>query len=92
MWLMITAYDDAMRTIVDIPDKSIQALDVVCGRENISRAEAIRRAVAVYLAQRKPDEDMAFGLWKGRGQDGLRYQDGLRDEWDATTVHEPSQT
>ncbi|MDQ6958811.1 MAG: hypothetical protein Q9M24_06825 [Mariprofundaceae bacterium] len=42
-----------------------------------------------YLPRRKPDEDTAFGLWKGHVQEGLSYQDALRDEWDAPTVHEP---
>lgn len=88
---MITSYDDVMRTIVDIPDQNIKALDAVCGRENISRAEAVRRAVSDYLARHKSGEDAAFGLWKGRGIDGLDYQDAMRDEWGALpTLHEPS--
>jgi len=49
----------------------------------------VRRAVADYLRQHKPDEDAAFGIWKGRGEDGLAYQDAMRDEWDAPVVHEP---
>lgn len=87
---MITSYDDAMRTIIDLPDQNIQALDALCGREHISRAEAVRRAVADYLARHKDDGDAAFGLWQGRGQDGLMYQNGLRDEWNDPTVHEPT--
>jgi len=86
---MMTLYDDVMRTIVDIPEQNIQALDAVCEREHISRAEAVRRAVAAYLARHKAGGDEAFGLWKGRGRDGLAYQDSLRDEWGEATVHEP---
>jgi metal-responsive CopG/Arc/MetJ family transcriptional regulator len=52
-----------MRTIVDIPDQNTKALDAVCGRENISRAEAVRRAVADDLARHKGGGDAAFGLW-----------------------------
>lgn len=78
-----------MRTIVDIPDQNIAALDALCGREHISRAEAVRRAVADYLARHRDESDAAFGLWKGRGRDGLSYQDALRDEWAAPTIHEP---
>lgn len=86
---MITIYDDAMRTIVDIPKQDIQRLDALCDREHISRAEAIRRAVADYLKVHQGDADAAFGLWQGRHQDGLTYQESIRDEWQAPTVHEP---
>jgi len=79
-----------MRTIVDIPEQNIQALDAICGREHISRAEAVRRAVADYLTRNKSEGDAAFGIWKGRGQDGLTYEDALRDEWGVPTVHEPT--
>ncbi len=81
-----------MRTIVDIPDQNIQALDTVCGRENISRAEAVRRAVADYLAKNYSDEDAAFGIWKGHKADGLKYQAELRNEWSGPTIHEPPAT
>jgi len=91
---MMTLYDDTMRTIIDIPEQNIHALDAVCDREHISRAEAVRRAVSDYLLRYKPDEDAAFGIWQGRGQDGMAYQAALREEWDASgnqafTVHEP---
>jgi len=86
---MITLYDDVMRTIVDIPKQAIQGLDALCGREHISRAEAIRRAVADYLTAHQGDAEAAFGLWQGRNQDGLTYQDHIRDEWLTPTVHEP---
>jgi len=85
---MITIYDDAMRTIVDIPKQDIQGLDALCGREHISRAEAIRRAVVDYLKVHQGDADAAFGLWQRRHQAGLTYQDDIRDEWQVPTVHE----
>jgi len=87
--LVITLYDDDMRTIVDIPKQAIQGLDALCGREHISRAEAIRRAVTDYLKVHQGDTEAAFGLWQGRNQDGLTYQESIRDEWQAPTVHEP---
>ncbi len=49
----MTYYDDAMRTIVDLPDEQVEALAELCEREKISRAEAIRRAVAAMLATNK---------------------------------------
>jgi len=81
-----------MRTIVEIPDHDIQGLDMLCGREHISRAEAIRRAVAGYLKVNQGDADVAFGLWQGRGIDALSYQNDIRDEWPMPTVHEPGQS
>jgi hypothetical protein len=69
-----------MRIKIDLPKKAIDALAEVCRREKISRAEAIRRAVAVYLRQHRPPEvsDEAFGIWQGRAKDGREYEEGLR--------------
>jgi len=73
-----------MRTIIDLPAPQLEALDALCAREGISRAEAIRRAVAAHLeAHRAAAPDEAWGLWRGRGLDGLVYQAQLRAEWDA---------
>ncbi|MCP5137869.1 MAG: CopG family transcriptional regulator [Gammaproteobacteria bacterium] len=72
-----------MRTIVDLPEKQIEALKSLAESANVSRAELVRRAVADYLVrQQPPDGDSAFGLWKGRAQDGVAYQEQLRSEWD----------
>jgi hypothetical protein len=80
----MTLYDDIMRTIIDLPPGDVDALDALCRREGISRAEAIRRAVAQHLlANRAGDPNHAFGLWRARPVDGLRYQQRLRREWDS---------
>ncbi len=72
-----------MRTIVDLPEQQLEALKAMGEREGISRAELMRRAVAEYLARhRGAAEDTAFGLWRQRGEDGLRYQERVREEWD----------
>jgi metal-responsive CopG/Arc/MetJ family transcriptional regulator len=79
---MMTAYDNVMRTIVEIPEDQLRDLAEMCRREGISRAEAIRRAVAEYARRRKPGETgRAFGLWRGRRRDGLAYERRLRREW-----------
>jgi len=73
-----------MRTIIELPEEQIVALDTLCRRDGISRAEAIRRAVARHLqAERAAEPDRAFGLWRARPVDGLRYERRLRREWDA---------
>ena len=79
---MMTWYDDAMRTIVDLPDEQLKALASVCEREGISRAEAVRLAVREFTRTRgTPDGSSAFGLWRGRRAGGLAYQRRLRAEW-----------
>lgn len=79
---MMTAYDDGMRTIVDIPEDQLAALADYCEEIGISRAEAVRRALAVFLRGRAgASREEAFGLWKDRDEDGLAYEDRLRSEW-----------
>jgi metal-responsive CopG/Arc/MetJ family transcriptional regulator len=79
---MMTSYDDAMRTIVELPEDQVRALSRLCRRDKISRAEAIRRAITQYAQRRGgTDEGRAFGLWRRRGVDGLHYQRRLRRQW-----------
>ena len=72
-----------MRTIIDLPDAQLEALDGICRRDGISRAEAIRQAVTLLMRQRGASRSgVAFGIWRGRrGVDGLAYQERLRREW-----------
>ena len=76
-------YDNViMRTIIDLPGDQVEALDIICRREQISRAEAIRRAVTLLIREGgNPDDRPAFGLWRARGEDGLAYQQRVRGEW-----------
>lgn len=79
----MTLYYIIMRTIINIPQRYIDALTDICQREKISRAEVIRRAIDNYL-QRKTtsdDTDIAFGIWKTKISDALEYEDNLRSEW-----------
>jgi metal-responsive CopG/Arc/MetJ family transcriptional regulator len=72
-----------MRTIIEVPDDVIQTLDRVRKSQRKSRAAIIRDAIQVYLEGTKvKDDDAAFGIWKEKGVDGLRYQEKLRSEWD----------
>ncbi|MEX0383632.1 ribbon-helix-helix domain-containing protein [Spiribacter pallidus] len=76
-----------MRTIIDLPDSQIAALRELSEREQASRAELIRRAVATYVNAHQPAtcDDAAFGLWRDRreaGAGGLAYQREKRAEWD----------
>ncbi|MFN0095734.1 MAG: ribbon-helix-helix protein, CopG family [Dehalococcoidia bacterium] len=76
-----------MRTIVDLTDDQLAALKAYCGRERVSRAEAVRRAVDALVCQdprerRKAAIAAAFGMWKDRNIDAMDYLAELRTEWE----------
>jgi hypothetical protein len=78
---MMISYDVIMRTIIDLPDWQVTALAEFCKRENISRAEAVRRALDVMLAEKRLEgREAAFGAWAPRG-DARATVDALREEW-----------
>jgi hypothetical protein len=75
-----------MRTIIELPNEQLDALDALRQREGISRAEAIRRAVAAYVRlEGVKHTNAAFGLWRGRRVDSLAEERRLRREWDTRT-------
>ena len=71
------------RTLVGFSDRDIQALDAVSAAKQVSRSELIRQAVSQYLEKFRPEgvPDLAFGLWRDKAEDGLAYQQRMRDEW-----------
>lgn len=72
-----------MRTIIELPPAQLDALDALCRRAGISRAEAIRRAVAAMVAgATTAGRAAAYGLWRNRGINGLTYERRLRAEWE----------
>ncbi len=71
-----------MRTIVDLPEEHIKQLAELCEREQLSRAELVRRAVGEYLQKHGcSDGDDAFGLWRDHPLDPLALEDDIRKEW-----------
>lgn len=71
-----------MRTLVDIEEGQLLALDALSKREKTSRAALMRQAIREFLAKTSAaDADSAFGLWGEAGEEGLAYQDRLRAEW-----------
>jgi len=71
-----------MRTLVDLGDSQIQALDELSKKEKRSRAALIRQAIDDYLSKRRSEQEGdAFGLWGKRKVDGLVYQKKARSEW-----------
>lgn len=77
-----------MRTIIDLPEPQIEVLDRYRKSRKISRAEAIRRAVAAFLPT--GDEDTpnfhnhpAFGSSRDFcKEDPQKLVRRLRDEWE----------
>ena len=72
-----------MRTIVDLSEEDLKAIKSLAKRQKVSQAETIRRAVRDYLEVNRGEQPdaAAFGLWAGR-EDGLVYQQMIRDEWE----------
>jgi predicted transcriptional regulator len=71
-----------MRTLVDIGDIQIQALDALSQKARRSRAALVREAIEDYLERHRIDQQAdAFGLWGNRKVDGLEYQEMIRSEW-----------
>ena len=72
-----------MRTIIDLPAEQVESLDEWCRREGVSRAEAVRRAVAEHLRKHPTGgAKRAFGMWRDMAEDGLTYQERLRSQCD----------
>ena len=77
-----------MRTLVNLTDQQMKALDDYCREERVSRAEAVRRAVDRFLPARTREprnleRHPAFGSWADRKIDALEYQMRMRGEWEA---------
>ena len=72
------------RFLVDIPDDDLAKIDSIARSEGKSRAAVLREAVAEYIAESSKDWlDGGFGLWAkyGFNEDGLAYQNRMREEW-----------
>ena len=71
-----------MRTLVDIAESQVRALDELARARDQSRAALIREAIGDFLKQRQQSRAAdGFGLWGRGGEDGLAYQDRIRREW-----------
>jgi uncharacterized small protein (DUF1192 family) len=70
-----------MRTIIDITQEQVKALDEISELEGTSRTALIRQAIDRMLAEdaRKGETaQAAFGLWSARKNDGLEMEATLR--------------
>jgi Arc/MetJ-type ribon-helix-helix transcriptional regulator len=78
---MTSSDSSIMRTIVDLPDRERNQLDALCRQQGMSRAEAIRQALRLWLQQQTPSHSEVFGLWSDRPEGALELQEALRQEW-----------
>jgi hypothetical protein len=70
-----------MRVWVDFPEEMGAPLDGLARARGVAREELIRKAVSEFLVKNH-SFDACFGLWAGRGEDGVAYQERLRSEWE----------
>ena len=70
------------RTIIDIPDEQVAALDQLRAKQHVSRATLIREAIATYLTTHHAGLARdAFGIWRDKPVNALSHQRKLRSEW-----------
>jgi len=70
------------RITLDLSDTQFKELTALAEREQRSQAAIVREAIEAYLVQhRQAPSRNVFGLWQGRGVEGLRYQQASRAEW-----------
>jgi metal-responsive CopG/Arc/MetJ family transcriptional regulator len=70
------------RILIDLNEAQVEELTTLAQSEQRPRAAVVREAISAYLVQRRQAPGRSvFGLWQGRGVDGLRYQQELRSEW-----------
>ena len=89
--LMMTAYHIVInekgvlnmpRTIIDISDEQLRALDSLRAQRHQSRSSLIRKVLDEYLSKHRTDwPKEAFGIWRDKSVDALAYEDKLRSEW-----------
>ena len=75
-----------MPMTISLTEEQEERLAKLCREEDVSRTEAVRRAIARYLdeyrqARRREHRDDVFGMWRGRELSGLASERRLRDEW-----------
>jgi metal-responsive CopG/Arc/MetJ family transcriptional regulator len=79
---LIYIKEAAMRVLVDIPEGDLELMDEIRRKRAVSRAEFIRRAIAASLTPYRARMNHAgFGAWAQTAEDGLAYQERMREEW-----------
>lgn len=72
------------RIVIDLPEEDLRQWDNLAAIRHLSRAELIRQALSVYLADNRASSDNdAFGLWVNSDTDGILYESQVRNhDWE----------
>lgn len=73
------------RTLIDIPQEQLQALNEIAQEKSTSRSALVRTAIEEFLSKQSKPID-AFGILKNNKINGLKLQNQLRDEWNARFI------
>ena len=72
-----------MRTLIDMPQSLADSLAALCKKFGISRAEAVRRALGLFIKENSvSNADQAFGSWKKTPRQVDAYLKKIKSEWD----------
>jgi len=68
-----------MRTLVDIPESDLNEIKKITK----NRSEFVRKAIRLSLDAHRVPEDINqfFGMFAGEIEDGMAFQDRMRNEW-----------
>lgn len=81
----VVAGMDMGRILLDLSEDAIRRLDDLKQQRNLPRAELLREAVEQYLERQTQFETTiasALGLWQSSEEDGIKFERGLRKEWE----------
>ena len=75
------------RTIITLDEGAKRWLEDYSHRQHQSMAETVRQAICAYRHRVTVESEGEIlretaGIWRDRQEDGLRYQERLRDEWE----------
>ncbi len=76
-----------VRTLVSLHEEDKNWLDNYSHKKHSSIAEVIRSAIKQYKKTVQTEADKSVfsetaGLWKSQNEDGLKYVERLRQEWE----------
>ena len=69
------------RTMVDIPEEEMAALEARAERDSRSKDELIREAITRYVSEDCRPRPEAAGIFKDSEVTSTNYRDWLRDNW-----------
>jgi len=73
-----------MKTTIEINENKNRALRTLAQQRGVSMSQLVREAIDHFLQVVVPKGTKeSFGIWRGKGRDGLDYERRLRKDWPA---------